>query len=269
MSFEASLRRKRYAPRTIRLYVHAMARADEWLRLVGKSLVRASADDLIDYAEACVPFTYASRQTFINAHRAFWRHHLGKGDEGPADSIRCPGRPKMVYRGLDAAEDAYAVIEAAKKWGRGAHAACALCYYAGLRCAETASLPRTADGGEWLHVMGKGAQPRSNWIHEELRGALDGLTVNGSPFFLPGRKPDSHVSPNTVNTWVRLAGAAAGLGHVTPHMLRYTSGAIMLDESGDLRGTGEFLGHSPSSMAVTVGYTRTKRAQARALVETL
>jgi integrase len=60
----------------------------------------------------------------------------------------------------------------------------------------------------------------------------------------------------TLRSWVKLAGAAAGLGtRLRPHQLRHTALAIANDVTGDLRAVMEFARHSDT--ATTVGYTRT------------
>jgi integrase len=236
----------------------------------GYELRRATSDDLIEYA-GTLPFTYASQMCLINAHKLYWRLCLGRTDPGPAESIRCPKRPKMRYRGLEGSEQARALIACAGDISLAAQLACALLYFPALRCAETASLPWSADLGDWLDVMGKGAQPRTVPIHPDLRVLLDEhrADANGSPYVLPGRYPHTHVANNTVNVWCKLAGAAAGLGNVTPHMLRYTAGATMHDEAGDLRAVGEYMGHSRSSLSVTAGYTRSTEKKMRELMNTL
>lgn len=273
----ASLRRKRYAPKTIRLYVGHLRRLESFVTARGRVLNRATIDDLIDYAET-LPFTYGSRQAFINALRAYYRHHLRRAEPTPAESLRCPSRPPMVYRGLESGADARSLIEAAGRWGNAPRAAAALGYYAALRCEEIASLPREGDWGDQLNVMGKGAQPRIVPVHAELRTILDAQVADiekdhrarHSPYFFPGRySVHAHASTQTVYMWIKVAGADAGLGNVTPHMLRYTSAAVMYESEKDLRATGEYLGHSRSSSAITWGYTRTRDIKMRALMQSL
>jgi site-specific recombinase XerC len=167
----------------------------------------------------------------------------------------------MRYRGLER-EQARSLIEAAGVFSLRHRAVCALLYFASLRCSEAAGLRTSADLGNWLSIVGKGAQSRMVPIHPDLRAALDAAgPPKGEAYYFPGRRPGTHISPATVNQYVRVAAAAAGLGHVTPHQLRYTSGAAMLDRFGDLRAVGEYLGHSRSSLSITAGYTRTTDAK--------
>ncbi len=269
-AFANTLRANKYAPRTRTLYTGALRRFDAWARLRGLSARATTVTDVLDYADA-LPFTYASQQTFIRTLNAYWRLHLRRGaSPSPGDSVRCPKRPEQTYRGLDSAEEARALIAAAASIDLRAETAAALCYFAALRCAETATLPRSADEGSDLNVMGKGAQPRTVPIHDDLRDVLDRCYgLRDSVWMLPGRCISSPVATNTVLTWVRLAGERAGLGRVTPHMLRYTAGGVMLDATDDLHGTAKYLGHSKNSLSITAGYTRRKREKLVTLMNTL
>ncbi len=275
--FRTALRQRRLAPNTIKNYVRTIERFDEWCRDRGTTARAATTDDLLDYA-ATLPFTYWSMQRIINAYKAWWRIYLKRKDDCPADSIRCPSRPRQVYRGLETGHDARTLITAARDLdGLRAQAVCALLYFAALRNEEAASLPMAADQESTLHIIGKGAQSRTVPIARDLRVILDEWFVernrrpqSRSPFMFPGRLYGSPISTNTVNVCVGRAGAAAGLGHVTPHQLRYTAGARMYEFAGaDLRATGVFLGHSASSSAITWGYTRSTDRKLRELADSL
>lgn len=267
-AFANTLRAQKLGPRTRSLYVGAIRRFDTAMRDAGTSARSASFEQVLDYADT-LAYTYATRNTFIRAYKHYW-HHLKRTGPCAADSVFCPKRPEMFYRGLDDGAAARAVISAAASIDIRAEAACALGYFAALRCAEIAALPRDAVQGDWLHVMGKGARKRELPIVDELDDVLTRLLgAHESPWALPGRGEGAHVSTNTVLTWVRLAGERAGLGRVTTHMLRYTAGGVMLDETDDLAGVGKYLGHSRNSMSVTSGYTRRKADKLKRLGRTL
>lgn len=261
--FARSLRAKRYRPRTIGLYVRTIERLAWWLREHGSDLRRLTTEELLDYA-ATLPFTYASQQRLANAVKAYWRHHLKRASPCPAESIRCPTKPPMVYRGLEP-EEARALVAASRAQGSAPHVATSLLYYAGLRVGEVAEMLRASDRGDSLWIVGKGAQTRVVPVHDYLRAALDTYVqnLNGSRWVFPGRLGDTHISTMTVTTWVRVAGFQALGKRVTPHQLRYTYGAAILDGTGNLRLAGEMLGHSKSSISVTAGYTRTRRLEKR------
>lgn len=179
----------------------------------------------------------------------------------------------MVYKGLDSGEDARLVIKHAKAISDAAGLAVALLYFAGARCAEAAEMPWAADEGAWLHIMGKGAQPRRVPVHEELRATIEEFRTSvrtESRYMFPGRfGPHHHVHTQTVYMWVRVAGAAAGFGHMHPHMLRYTYGGRIVDETQDLRAAAELMGHAPSSLSVTMGYSRTAVVRLKEAIATL
>lgn len=269
-AFSNSLRAAKYMPRTRSLYIHTIASFDLWMRDRGGAARDATVEDILDYTDA-LPFTYASRQRFVNAHKAFWRVHLRRPEPAPSTSVFCPKRPEQVYRGLEDGDEARAVIAAAATIDPRAAAGAALCYFAALRCTEAATLSRASDEGEQLDVMGKGAQPRKVPIVDELRDRLDICYRSGAPstWVLPSQRSRTHVSATTLQTWIRLAGERAGLGRVTPHVLRYTAGGVMLDSTDDLYGTGKYLGHSKNSLSVTAGYTRRTRKRMIELSEKL
>lgn len=270
-SFEASLRRNRYQKRTVRLYVGAIDRLCAWLEAHDKSLAEIDADTLINYADT-LPLTYASRNTIQNAFRALWRHHMGKPDPGPADALYVPPRPPMECKAIET-DDVRRLLQAARFEGETCHAIVCLLYYAALRREETATLLRSGVEGPWLSVTGKGNKVRTLPVHPELRDALDALSAlkidEKSPYVFPGRQRGTHISTNTVAVWVRVAAARAGLSRVRPHQLRHSAAATMNDTTGDLRATGEFLGHSRHSLAVTQGYTRTTKQRMVLMMETL
>lgn len=272
MSFARTMKLHRYSPKTIKLYAGKIRRLDSWLSERGSSARSATADELIAYADAQVPFTYGSRQGIINAYKVYWRLHLRRSGPSPSESIRCPKRPRMIYKGLESGEDARLVIKHAKAISPAAGMAVALLYFAGARCAEAAEMPWSADEGEWIHIMGKGAQPRRVPVHEELRAMLDDYSAlrSESSYMFPGRYgPDHHVHTQTVYTWVRVAGAAALQGHVHPHRLRYTFGGSIVDETKDLRAAAELMGHAPSSLGITMGYSRSRIVRLKEAIATL
>jgi integrase len=93
-------------------------------------------------------------------------------------------------------------------------------YYAGLRVEEACQLRWESDRGDELIVVGKGGRTRYQPIVPELREALDALPRVG-PWLFMGRGGRGPICTETARQWVRLAGAAAGLGRIVPHQLRH------------------------------------------------
>jgi integrase len=83
------------------------------------------------------------------------------------------------------------------------------------------------------------------------------------------RKPTTHISPNTLNTWIKHTGAAIGILDMHPHRLRHTCLATMNDNIGDLRAVATFAGHSHNSLNVTAGYTNTHNKKLIQMASTL
>lgn len=251
-------------PRTAKLYAGYMERFRLWLEAEGRRLARMTEEDVLDYADT-LPQTYSSRMQFKCALKAYHRYYLNKPGEGFAAAIRTPSPPKMVWRGLEL-DEMYDLLAAARSISDNHYAICCLLYFAGLRNAECASLPRNAPKDGTLYVMGKGLKPRTIPIHPYLQESLDNLPGSESPFFFPGKWPDTCISTNTVGVYVSHASFKALGRKVTPHQLRHTFGGMLLDESGDLKATGELLGHSPHSVAVTSGYTRVKAEKSKQMI---
>lgn len=233
-----------------------------------QSIASATTTDLLDFADT-LPLTYASRMALYSAFTAWWKVNGYKQTLNPASSLNIPKKPEMLWKGLEK-EEAHSLIGHSKQFGPRNYAICCLLYYAGLRNEEAAALLRSAPRDGFLHVMGKGLKPRVIPLHERLAEALEALdTPPDALYMFPGRFPKTHISTNTVNVYVGLAGAAAGLGKITPHQLRHTYGGWLVDEFGDLRAAAELLGHSFKSLNVTAGYSRTKQERKREMIDSL
>lgn len=71
------------------------------------------------------------------------------------------------------------------------------------------------------------------------------------------------ISRDEVYRLVRAHGAAAGVGHVTPHLLRHSFATHLLEGGADLRSVQELLGHV--ALATTQTYTHVSRAHLRSV----
>ena len=90
-------------------------------------------------------------------------------------------------------------------------------------------------------------------LHPNLADALVRRDTGEGGWVFPGRH-GGHVAPATIWQWVKDVGEVAGLGKVTPHMLRRTSLTQINDSTRDLRAAQLFAGHSrPETTAL---YTR-------------
>ena len=152
----------------------------------------------------------------------------------------------------------------------------ALAYGAGLRRAELAAA-RLADlDGDTLGVHGKGRRERfaylgangcaaavSAWI--AVRGPEDG------PLFRPvnkgGRVIAGGMSPRAIGKRVQVLGTRAGLGKVSPHMLRRSFATSLLSAGNDLSVTADLMGHARTD--TTRLYDRRGESAKRAAASTI
>lgn len=262
--FQRFLIERSYARTTIRHYVAAVSRAERWLDAKGQPPLRRCSPQIVASYVSTTPYTNATRSLIRNALVAYWLY-LGRR-EFPAWVVKVPRKPPMICRALEESE-LEALFCAAQSLGTYEYAAIACMYFAALRREETCSL-RWEDflEGGWLRVVGKYATEHRLPVHEKLVDIL-GKLPRTFEWVFPGRLPGTHVSPNTINVWVNLAAARAGLEGISPHRLRHSSLAFANDRTGDLRAVQSFARHRDP--AVTAGYTRATEAKLRQVVGVL
>lgn len=128
-----------------------------------------------------------------------------------------------------------------------------LAAFAGLRCAEIASLDWADMNGDMMLVHGKGGKQRVVPVHPLITAALR---------VLPGRSAYGPVfdrSAVQVSHDIRQHLVACGIV-ASAHMLRHWFATTVYEESGsDLRMVQELLGHS--SPTTTAIYTRWSRSR--------
>lgn len=257
-SFVVWMQRQSYSEKTIANYARRIADLERWLEDHGRPrLHRATWRDVRKYGDT-FPYTYASRQGVKSAIAAFWKF-LGRAN-APTWAVQSPKKKRGTYRGLDTDEQKDRVLDAAKRMSPRDYAMHCAMYYQGLRREECATLRWDGIDGRVVRGIGKGQYEYELPLDPRFAEALRALEPQpGSPYVFPGRRPGTHVSPNTVWMSVRLAGAAAGLGRVTPHQLRHTSVGKVLDTTGNARTAAEFARHHDLSTIHV--YSRTTRQQ--------
>lgn len=127
-----------------------------------------------------------------------------------------------------------------------------LLYGGGLRVSEACALKwsdvRTKDGV--LKVLGKGGKERMIVVPPKVMKALNPLTDSARAFVFG----DQPLDTRTAYTWVRQAGARAGLlKPLHPHALRHSFATHLLASGANLRALQELLGHS--TLQATQKYT--------------
>lgn len=244
------LDRQDYADTTRRLYIRCMARFGEWLAERGHTVTTIPNWKAVrDYART-LPHTYGSRNAFKSALIAFGK---ALDCDVQAWAVEMPKAKRGAYRGLASDEEKDRFMRAAVTLGPQPYAACCLLYYQALRRHEAAKVRWDEVASGRIKGVGKGRMEFDRPLHVKTAAALAALVPDG-PYVFPGRIAGTHISPNQVWFWCRLAGERAGLGLVTPHQLRHTSIAVYGDAVG-IRAAADHARHT--SVRHTMRYTRT------------
>lgn len=256
------LDRQDYAPSTRTLYIRYVARFADWLSERGWTIEAIPNWKCVrDYARS-LPNTYGSRNAFKSALLAYGKANSQDVSEW---AVEVPKPKRGVYRGLATDEDKDRLLFAARSLGPEPYAACCLLYYQALRRHEAAKVRWDEVASGRIRGVGKGRMEFDRPLHERTAEALSRLTPDG-PWVFPGRIAGTHISPNQVWFWCRLAGERAGLGLITPHQLRHTSIAIFSDAVG-IRAAADHARHTDTRH--TMRYTRTTPKTEREGMEAL
>lgn len=133
--------------------------------------------------------------------------------------------------------------------------------YTGARRSEIASLAWERiylDEGYLVLDRPKVGDTHEVPLHPALARRLAARSGTGEQWVFPGRW-GGHTTPAKVWEWVREVAAEAGVGRVTPHMLRHTIIGAIYDVAKDLRAAQEVAGHTDP--AVTARYSSRTRQQ--------
>lgn len=195
-----------------------------------------------------------------------WLVARGWLDRDPAAALQAPSRPRSLPRALSRSQ-VHALLAACDDTSAiGLRDRCLieLAYAAGVRVAELVGADVAdldLDGGT-LRVHGKGGRPRQVPVGSPAcRAAADWLRAGRSalapaahaePALLLGAR-GARLDARTARRAVERAGVAAGLGRVTPHVLRHSYATHLLEGGADLRVVQELLGHV--TLATTQVYT--------------
>lgn len=139
-------------------------------------------------------------------------------------------------------------------------------YAGGLRISELVGLDRAdldLDGG-LARVFGKGRKERIVPIGRPACAAVRDYLLRARPVLERPRRPPGdpvflnarggRISRQACWRIVRDAGVRAGLGEVSPHVLRHSCATHLLDHGADIRVVQELLGHA--SLSTTQIYTK-------------
>ncbi|MEW6160205.1 MAG: tyrosine-type recombinase/integrase [Verrucomicrobiota bacterium] len=125
-----------------------------------------------------------------------------------------------------------------------------LLFASGMRVAEVSNLRyEDIDFAEnQIRVLGKGSKERIlpiciNGVAAALKDYEKIRPRKASEYFFLNRRK-SRLSEQSIRGIIKRLARSAGLGRVTPHMLRHSVATLLLEQEFDLRYLQHFLGHS-------------------------
>lgn len=274
--FEADLRRRGSAEKTLRAYGVDLRQLASWARMSGLRPEQIDQRALRRYAARLgdtrpAPTTVARKLAAIRAFFRVLREH-GLIAQNPADLLPAPKKPQRLPRALKPSEVAALLdrIPQSAPLEMRDRAIFELAYACGLRAGEIVRLDVGSIDfdAEQVRVEGKGGKTRMVPVGEAALRALgrylerarhalaagDGETA----LFLSksGRRLSTGDVRRRLRTWERQAAIQGG---ISPHVLRHSFATHLLEGGADLRAIQELLGHA--SLSTTQIYTRVDSAR--------
>lgn len=282
-AFEADLRRRAVAPRTIRAYMADARQLAAWASRhelhpasIDVRALRRFAATLSGDGNA--PATVARK---LAALRGCLRVQVESGarSENPAELLGSPKRAQRLPRVLKLGEIEALLerIPAGSPLELRDRAMFELAYACGLRAEELVSLRSDSlqFDAETVRVEGKGGKTRIVPMGEHAQSSLERYLARARPVLAAAGDPDPalflsksgrRLSTSDVRrrlaTWARLAAAhSPGVTEAHPHALRHSFATHLLEGGADLRAIQELLGHA--NISTTQVYTRVEAARLR------
>jgi integrase/recombinase XerD len=259
---------------TLAAYRSDLIWADRNLHLLGKSLLRASREDIYGILGGRAKEGYNARSNarLLSALRQFYRMQLRNGriETDPSALVESPKLAKPLPKSLSERE-VEALLNApdeATPLGMRDRAMIELLYATGLRVTELVTLATDQINLRQgvLRVIGKGSKERLVPIGELAIERLQRYASAARPVLLKGRaSKDLFVSTRgsaitrqqfwqAIKKYALVAGIARP---VSPHGLRHAFATHLLNHGADLRALQMLLGHS--SLSTTQIYTLVAR----------
>lgn len=232
--------------KTVTVYTLRVRQLVQWCHENHFDALNLKPSQLAEFTEICPA---QSRRQLRSAMQHYWSMF---GMEGTPRAIRVPPKPQPRWRGLEPDEAAKLIKVARRHAPRGGIVLIGI--YLALRREEIVGL-RWADFDRdirWVTVIGKFDIQKTLPVHPRLRTYLRYNRWDHKWVF-PGRF-GGHIAAATVNLWLDEFAEEAGIGHVHPHQLRYTSIERVRKVAG-LEVARPFAGHL--RIESTQWYTRT------------
>ena len=245
------------------------------------NLINANANDLRQvlkhWAGDLTAKTVARKLSALRQFMIFLVAEGIRGDD-PSQYLDAPKQPKSLPKSLGEQEVAALLTTAGQDQspqGVMIMAMLELLYGAGLRVSEMTQLEAAVFNrrNDHITIRGKGGKDRvvmlthaaldavEAWLHIRDQNP-DGITTR---FLFPSPKtPDQPIDRVEVYGLIRQLGVDAGVGAVTPHMLRHSFATHMLNRGADLRSLQVLLGHA--DISTTEIYTKTRDDRLSGLV---
>jgi len=245
-------------------------------------LITATASDLRHILKIwAADLTAKSVARKLSALRQFMSFLVGEGQrpDDPTQHLDAPKQQKSLPKSLEEA-DILQLLSCAQDDdstdGIRLMAMLELLYGAGFRVSELLQLQAHVfqRRNDHLTIRGKGGKDRVVMITPAAQQAverwLERRDQNGealaSKFLFPDPKnPDEPLDRLRVYALIRDLGERAGIGAISPHMLRHSFATHMLNRGADLRSLQILLGHA--DISTTEIYTKTRDDRLAGLVK--
>lgn len=260
---------------TIEAYRRDLEKAEVWARRErGKDLLSLTREDVRDFLRWVSEQGLEGRSVArsISTLRSFFKFLLMDGflRSDPTASLETPRSWQTLPRFLTF-EEIQLLLEqpdVTKDIGVRDRALLEFLYATGIRASELVHLKLSdVDLERGIVIcLGKGSKERMvpvgrsaiQWIMRYLpiRQRWLGQRVSGWLFISPRGRP---LTRQALWKLVARYGRAAGLGRVTPHMLRHSFATHLLEHGADLRSVQMMLGHSDLSTTQVYTYITNER----------
>ena len=283
------------AKNTLAAYARDLADFSAELGKAGRSIARASTEDLRGYLGSLGKRRFAASSVArrLSAIRQFYRflYAEGRRTDDPAAVIEGPKRGRALPKMLTIAEIDRLLAQARTDMDkadqpalarlRAARLACLIevLYATGLRVSELVALPISAAerNAHMLTVRGKGNKERLvplNGAAKKAMGEYLALLSATRPerkakWLFPSFGEAGHLTRQHFARELKTLAATAGLrsAQVSPHALRHAFASHLLHNGADLRVVQTLLGHA--DISTTQIYTHVLEERLKSLVRDL
>lgn len=278
---------------TLSAYANDLMDADRFTILRGHPLDRATAEDLVAYAQHIgkkrLAASTAARR--LSALRQFFRFLLLEKirTDDPTALIESPRRAHTLPRTLDGPEIEQLIAAAGARpdcSGLRDRALVELLYGGGFRVSELVGLPLNAapkPGQRHMIIIGKGGKERMVVLGAKAIEAMNAFLAVREAFLpkAPGKREkaarwlfpsstakDGRLTRRRVAQILGYAARNAGIDptRVSPHVLRHAFATHLVEGGADLRTVQTLLGHA--DIGTTQIYTHVADGRLKALVNT-